>query len=77
MWKLREALRLRASAFLEEMRVRQDGVAKALDLEDGSSTINAKTGKVEASWMGHLFPRNVVACPLHGDSGVATNNLRH
>jgi hypothetical protein len=35
---------LRASAFLEEVRVRQDDVAKALDLEDGSSTINAKIG---------------------------------
>ena len=77
MWKLRESLRLRASAFLEEMRVRQDDVAKALDLEDGSSTINAKMGTVEASWWEHLLPRNVVACPLHGDSGVATDNLRH
>ena len=77
MWKLREALRLRASAFLEETRVRQDNVAKALDLEDGSSTINAKIGTVEASWMAHLLSRKVVACPLHGDSGVATDNLRH
>jgi len=77
MWKLREALRLRGSAFHEEMRVRQYDVAKALDLEDGSSTINAKMGTVEASWMGHLLPRNVVACTLHGDSGAVTNNFGH
>jgi hypothetical protein len=35
---------------LEELRVRQDDVARELDLEDGSATINAKLGTVEAAW---------------------------
>jgi hypothetical protein len=35
---------------LEELRIRQDNVARALDLEDGSSVINAKLGSVEATW---------------------------
>jgi len=35
---------------LEELRVRQDDVARALDLEDGSTSINAKLGNVEATW---------------------------
>ena len=35
---------------LEELRVRQDDVARELDLEDGSATINAKLGTVEALW---------------------------
>jgi len=35
---------------LEELRVRQDDVSRALDLEDGSASINAKLGNVEATW---------------------------
>jgi hypothetical protein len=35
---------------LEELRIRADDVATALDLEDGSETINAKQGMVEAMW---------------------------
>jgi len=35
---------------LEELRVRQDDVSRALDLEDGSASINAKLGSVEAVW---------------------------
>jgi hypothetical protein len=35
---------------LEELRVRADDVARALDLEDGSATISAKLGNVEATW---------------------------
>ena len=35
---------------LEELRVRQDDVSRALDLEDGSARINAKLGAVEATW---------------------------
>jgi len=35
---------------LEELRIRADDVARALDLEDGSETINAKLGPVEAVW---------------------------
>ena len=35
---------------LEELRVREDGVARALDLEDASDIINAKLGSVEATW---------------------------
>jgi hypothetical protein len=35
---------------IEELRVRQDDVARALDLEDGSAAINAKLGSVEATW---------------------------
>jgi len=35
---------------LEELRVRQDDVSRALDLEDGSASINAKLGTVEAIW---------------------------
>ena len=35
---------------IEEMRVRADNVARALDLEDGSATINAKLGPVVATW---------------------------
>ena len=35
---------------LEELRVRADDVARALDLEDGSATITAKLGPVEATW---------------------------
>ena len=32
---------------LEELRVRADDVARALDLEDGSAAINAKLGSTE------------------------------
>ena len=35
---------------LEELRIRQDDVSRALDLEDGSASINAKLGTVEATW---------------------------
>ena len=35
---------------LEELRVRQDDVGRDLDLEDGSTVINAKIGRVEAIW---------------------------
>jgi len=35
---------------LEELRRRVDDVARALDLEDGSSVINAKLGPIEAAW---------------------------
>jgi len=35
---------------LEELRGRVDDVARALDLEDGSSVINAKIGPIEATW---------------------------
>ena len=35
---------------LEELRVRQDDVSRVLDLEDGSASINAKLGSVEAVW---------------------------
>ena len=35
---------------LEELRVRQDDVARALNLEDDSAVINAKLGSVEATW---------------------------
>ena len=35
---------------LEELRVRQDDVARSLDLEDGSIVINVKLGPVEATW---------------------------
>jgi hypothetical protein len=35
---------------LEELRVRADDVARSLDLEDGSPTVNAKLGTVEAQW---------------------------
>ena len=35
---------------LEEIRVRADDTARPLDLEDGSSAINAKLGSVEAVW---------------------------
>ena len=35
---------------LEELRVRQDDVSRALDLEDGSTPVNAKLGTVEATW---------------------------
>jgi hypothetical protein len=35
---------------LEELRVRADDVARSLDLEDGSGTITAKLGPVEATW---------------------------
>jgi hypothetical protein len=35
---------------LEELRRRVDDVARALDLEDGSATINAKLGTIEATW---------------------------
>ena len=35
---------------LEELRVRQDDVARVLDLEDGFASINAKLGAVEATW---------------------------
>jgi len=35
---------------LEELRVRQDDVSRVLDLEDGSASINAKLGTVEATW---------------------------
>lgn len=36
---------------LEELRVRADDVARALDLEDESAAINAKLGPVEAVWI--------------------------
>jgi hypothetical protein len=36
---------------LEELRVRADDVARALDLEDESAAINAKLGPVEAVWL--------------------------
>jgi hypothetical protein len=36
---------------LEELRVRQDDMSRALDLEDGSASINAKLGTVEATWV--------------------------
>jgi len=35
---------------LEEMRVRADDVARGLYLEDGSASINAKLGTIEAAW---------------------------
>jgi hypothetical protein len=35
---------------LTEICDMQDDVARALDLEDGSATINAKLGTVEATW---------------------------
>jgi len=35
---------------LDELRVRADDVARDLDLEDGSATINAKLGTIEATW---------------------------
>jgi hypothetical protein len=35
---------------LEELRVRADDVARSLDLENGSETIAAKLGLVEATW---------------------------
>ena len=35
---------------LEELRARVDDVARPLDLEDGSTTINAKLGSVDATW---------------------------
>lgn len=35
---------------IEELRVRQDNVARDLDLEDGSAIINAKLGDPEYSW---------------------------
>jgi hypothetical protein len=35
---------------LEEMRIRADDVARSLDLEDASATINAKLGTLEAAW---------------------------
>lgn len=35
---------------LEELRVRADDEARALDLEDGSAMINAKLGTIRASW---------------------------
>jgi hypothetical protein len=35
---------------LEEIRVRADDTARPLDLEDGSTAINAKLGNVEATW---------------------------
>jgi hypothetical protein len=35
---------------LEELRVRADDIARSLDLEDGSASINAKLGPVEATW---------------------------
>jgi hypothetical protein len=35
---------------LEELRVRADDTARPLDLEDGSSVINAKLGTVDAVW---------------------------
>lgn len=35
---------------LEEMRVRADDTARALDFEDGSEQINAKLATVEATW---------------------------
>ncbi len=35
---------------LEELRIRADDIARSLDLEDGSTAINAKLGTVEAVW---------------------------
>jgi hypothetical protein len=35
---------------LEEIAALADDVARALDLEDGSATINAKLGNVTATW---------------------------
>jgi len=35
---------------IEDLRRRADDVARNLDLEDDSATINAKLGSVEASW---------------------------
>jgi hypothetical protein len=35
---------------LEEFRVRQDDVIRSLDLEDGSTAIDAKLGSIEAVW---------------------------
>jgi hypothetical protein len=35
---------------LEELRIRADDTARSLDLEDESSSINAKLGTVEAQW---------------------------
>lgn len=35
---------------LKELSVRQDDVARPLDLEDGSAPINAKLGTVQAVW---------------------------
>ena len=35
---------------LEELRVRQDDVIRSLDLEDGSTAIDAKLGSIEAVW---------------------------
>jgi len=34
---------------LEELRIRQGNMSRALDLEDGSASINAKLGNVEAA----------------------------
>ncbi len=36
---------------LEELRKRADDVARPLDLGDGSATINAKLGSLEALWL--------------------------
>ena len=35
---------------LEELRIRADDTGRSLDLEDGSSVINAKLGTVDAVW---------------------------
>ena len=35
---------------LEELRVRADDITRSLELEDGSTVINAKLGSVEAVW---------------------------
>jgi len=35
---------------LEELRVRADDTARSLDLEDGSTAINAKLGTIDAVW---------------------------
>jgi hypothetical protein len=35
---------------IEELRLRADDTARSLDLEDGSATITAKLGPVEATW---------------------------
>jgi hypothetical protein len=35
---------------VEELRRRADDLARLLDLEDGSGTINAKLGTVDATW---------------------------
>ena len=35
---------------LEELRIRADDIARSLDLEDGSATIIAKLGPVDATW---------------------------